>query len=306
MSFIDPNSKTNSQANSNLPSVKPASIEAVAEDAISFIRKTVLRQEMKTAVVAVSGGIDSATVATLAARALDPECVFPVFLPFSKQSTADAEMAMMACGIPEVNWNLVQIDPIVISFIKARPGARADKVRVGNAMARARMIVLFDIAKQFKSLVCGTENRSEKYLGYFTRFGDGASDLEPIHHLYKTQVRQLAEYLRVPAPILAKPPSAGLWRGQSDEDELGFTYEDADQVLLAVFGDASGLATRSTGRATPGKPHRGTNLPWSSLTGFKSEVAKVAKITGVEPEIVERILTQVTTNWFKQLTPYSF
>ena len=102
-------------------------------------------------------------------------------------------------------------------------------------MARVRMIAVFDLAKQLDALVCGTENKSEKYLGYFTRFGDEASDIEPIQHLYKTQVKVLARQLQLPPVFLQKAPSAGLWADQTDEKELGFSYEQADQVLVELI-----------------------------------------------------------------------
>ena len=108
-------------------------------------------------------------------------------------------------------------------------------------MARVRMIILFDLAKQIGGLVCGTENKSEKLLGYFTRFGDAASDLEPISHLYKTQVYQLAKYLKIPGQIINQSPTAGLWDGQTDEGEFGFTYREADQVLHLYFDQKKSL-----------------------------------------------------------------
>jgi NAD+ synthase len=111
----------------------------------------------------------------------------------------------------------------------------ADELRRGNIMARMRMIAVYDLAKKLDALVCGTENKSEKYLGYFTRFGDEASDIEPLQHLYKTQVRRLVEYLQMPSIFLEKPPSAGLWQGQTDEQELGFSYEDADKALAELI-----------------------------------------------------------------------
>jgi len=110
-----------------------------------------------------------------------------------------------------------------------------DRIRLGNIIARVRMIILFDLAKKHNALVCGTENKSEKLLGYFTRFGDAASDIEPISHLYKTQVRELANYLKLPQKIIEAKPTAGLWPGQTDEGEFGFTYQEADNVLSLYF-----------------------------------------------------------------------
>jgi NAD+ synthase len=108
-------------------------------------------------------------------------------------------------------------------------------------MARIRMIILFDLAKKNHALVCGTENRSENLLGYFTRFGDQASDLEPIGHLYKTQVYELAEYLKVPKDIIEQKPTAGLWKNQTDEKEFGFSYKEADPVLHHYFDKKMGV-----------------------------------------------------------------
>ena len=106
-----------------------------------------------------------------------------------------------------------------------------DDARKGNVMARVRMIVLFDLSKKFNYLVMGTENKTEHLLGYYTRFGDEASDIEPLRELYKTQVFDLAKYLRVPQETINKAPTAGLWEGQTDEGEFGFSYKEADEIL---------------------------------------------------------------------------
>ncbi len=114
----------------------------------------------------------------------------------------------------------------------------ASGLRKGNIMARARMIVVFDTAKKLDGLVCGTENKSEHYLGYFTRFGDAASDIEPISTLYKTQVQEMATFLGLPEIFTTKAPSAGLWEGQTDEKEMGFSYEDADRAVAVILGES--------------------------------------------------------------------
>jgi len=138
-------------------------------------------------------------------------------------------------------------------------------------MARTRMIILFDQAKRHEALVCGTENKSEHLLGYFTRFGDSASDIEPITHLYKTQVYQLAKYLKIPEEIIQTQPTAGLWENQTDEGEFGFTYEEADQVLY-LFHD------------------RNKSLNEIINLGFKN---------------TEKIIKRVKQNEFKRKTPYT-
>lgn len=209
-------------------------IELVADDIAGFLRRT-YDAHRKDAVIAVSGGIDSALALTLLVRALGPKHVTPVLLPYGDQDMSDAKLLC--------DWN--HIDPEQVIEIDIAPAADAlmqllhvpaeDRIRRGNIMARTRMIAVYDVAKRTHGLVCGTENRSEKYLGYFTRFGDAASDVEPIHTLLKTDVRRLAMFLNIPSPIIDKAPSAGLWHGQTDEEEMGFTYADADKVLSLHF-----------------------------------------------------------------------
>ncbi len=119
--------------------------------------------------------------------------------------------------------------------VEGHDSSEVNRVRLGNIMTRIRMILLYDLAKKHNALVCGTENRSEYLLGYFTRFGDQASDFEPIQHLYKTQVYELARFLGLPKNIIQKTPTAGLWHGQTDEGEFGFTYKEADIVLSYYY-----------------------------------------------------------------------
>jgi NAD+ synthase len=207
-----------------------------AERVISFLQHTYQQQGKSHAVVAVSGGIDSGLSLTLVTQALGAANVTPVFLPYGQQSVEDSQALARFNMIPESNWVEHNIKLLVDQATNQLKISDADKVRRGNVMARMRMIVLYDVARQVDGLVCGTENKSEQHLGYFTRFGDEASDVEPIQHLYKTQVRQLAQFLGMPEQIIAKAPSAGLWADQTDEEELGFTYEEADKALEQVGG----------------------------------------------------------------------
>src|SRR3989344_4041240 len=197
---------------------------------IEFLKSTFESQQKTKAVIAVSGGIDSALSLTLLAKALSPQQIFPIILPYHDQATTDNHLMVDFNQIPPENVTEYNIGDSVDRFAELF-GAGVDQIRKGNIMARVRMIAVYDLAKKLDALVVGTENKSEKYLAYFTRFGDEASDIEPIQHLYKTQVRQLAQHLNLPPSILTKAPSAGLWTDQTDEQELGFSYDQADHVL---------------------------------------------------------------------------
>lgn len=182
----------------------------------------------KPAVIAVSGGVDSAVALTLLTRALGAERVTPVLLPYGKQDMKDAKIVVEKNGLMHklIEVDIKQMVDVIQGQLKID-----DEKRLGNVMARARMMVIFDLAKKLGALVCGTENKSEHYLGYFTRFGDAASDVEPISSLYKTEVWEMAKELGLPEIFYTKAPSAGLWQGQTDESEMGFSYEVADKVL---------------------------------------------------------------------------
>lgn len=205
----------------SMPPPSPSSITA-------FLQEVFRKQEKGNAVIAVSGGIDSAVSLTLLTQAIGPDNVYPLFLPYESQSIQDSKTICEWNKIPEENWRTVDIQPAVDLLSQTLD---ATDFRKGNIMARVRMIVVFDTAKKLDALVCGTENKSEHHLGYFTRFGDSASDIEPICHLYKTEVRQLAQELGLPAVFLEKSPSAGLWDGQTDEKEMGFSYVEADRAI---------------------------------------------------------------------------
>ncbi len=190
------------------------------------------------AVIGLSGGIDSAVAMAFAARTIGPEHVVAVRLPSRHTEQVhidDAGASALAAGLPEENLLTVSIDPMIEALASARPTLHESDIREGNASARARMIVIYDLAQELHALVLGTENRTENLLGYFTRFGDSASDIEPITDLYKTEVRAAARVLGQPQAVLDKHPTAGLWGGQTDEDELGFTYRDADRALVAMI-----------------------------------------------------------------------
>ena len=186
-------------------------------------------------VVGLSGGIDSALVAYLAAEALGAENVLAVLMPYrtsNPESRTDAEAVVARLGIPA---RVIPITPMVEPYLTTQVGDNSR--RRGNVMARMRMIVLYDQSEEFHALVIGTSNKTEALLGYTTQFGDNAAALQPITDLYKAQVRQLARLVGVPDHIVAKAPSADLWQGQTDEGELGFTYDEADAILYHLVDE---------------------------------------------------------------------
>lgn len=187
----------------------------------------------KGLVVGVSGGLDSAVVVALAVRALGPGRVHAIMLPAPDSNPQDAEHARMTCQAFGVAPVLHDIGPIVEGLIASLGKEPEARVR-GNAKARARMLLLYAEAQTRGDLVCGTGNKSELLTGYFTKHGDGGVDLLPIGDLYKTQVRLLAQHLRVPEPVITKPPSAGLYPGQTDEGDMGLSYEELDAVLRGM------------------------------------------------------------------------
>lgn len=244
---------------------------------IKFISQATRKAGFDRVIVAASGGVDSSTTLTLATKALGPKNVLVALLPNKEiNQDNDAELVIKKLKIPPGNVFEIEITEIVKSFLDqlgqpARRQAGLEPLRLGNLMARVRMIILYDLAKKQQALVCGTENKSEYLLGYFTRFGDEASDLEPIRHLYKTQIIQLAGYLGVPPKIIKKPPSAGLWKGQTDENELGFAYQDADQVLFLHFEK---------------------KYSWEKI-----------KKSGFKKELVEKVKKRAESNFFKHIVP---
>lgn len=197
-----------------------------------FIKRELKRAGFTRAVVGLSGGVDSAVSCTLAAEALAPENVLAVRMPYrtsSPQSLEHAQMVIDALGVQSITIPITEmVEPLFARF------PDMSQVRRGNAMARARMIVLYDQSEAFKGLVVGTGNKTEVLLGYTTLYGDSACALNPIGDLYKTQVRQLARDLKIPTVIVNKTPSADLWAGQTDEGELGFTYEEVDKLLFLL------------------------------------------------------------------------
>jgi len=197
-----------------------------------FIRLELAKFSFSRAVVGLSGGIDSTVVAYLCSRALGPHNVTGFLMPYkasSPESEADARLVVEELGI---NHQLVDITPQIDAYYDCFPAA--DRMRCANKMARERMTILYDHSAALEALVVGTSNKTEFLLGYTTLWGDMASAILPLGDLYKTQVRQLARYMKVPDVIIDKKPSADLWVGQTDEEEIGFSYAEMDRLLYRL------------------------------------------------------------------------
>lgn len=252
-----------------LPKIDP---KKECEKIEKFIKDTLRKNNHQKVVIGLSGGIDSTTCFYLLKESVGLANIIISHLPYLKSSPM-LNILMNDLKIPKENINVLSIRNIadaMADLLKIN-GKEDNKIRFGNIMARIRMIILFDLAKKNRAFVCGTENKSEYRLGYFTRYGDEASDLEPIQYLYKTQVYDLAKFLKVPREIINQSPTAGLWEGQTDEKELGFTYKEADQVLYLYF-------------------EKKMRAPEIKILGFKN---------------AEKIINFALKNKFKHNVPYS-
>ncbi|HEX7196761.1 MAG TPA: NAD+ synthase [Candidatus Limnocylindria bacterium] len=220
-----------------LPAIEPA--QAV-EVIVGFIRSQMEQTGFRRIVLGLSGGVDSATVAFLAARAVGADNLLAIRLPYrtsSEASETDALRVVEALGCRTERVEITaMVDPMLALIESPSQPAPGDalNVRRGNVMARQRMIVVYDRSAAFAALVAGTSNKTEALLGYGTLHGDMAAAFAPIGDLYKTQLRSVAVELGVPREILDKPPSADLWPGQTDEDELGRSYDLLDRALFAL------------------------------------------------------------------------
>jgi NAD+ synthase len=216
-----------------LPGELAIDTDAARRIIAEFIRAQLAQAGFSKVLLGLSGGIDSALVAYLAAEAIGPENVFSILMPYktsSPESRGDAETVVADLGCPS---ELVDISAIVDSYFD---DGREDAtpLRRGNFMARTRMMVLYDHSVTWGGLVIGTSNKTEALIGYSTLWGDSASAFNPIGDLYKSQVRQLSAAMGVPEAIITKAPSADLWPGQTDEVEVGFTYAEVDRILFRL------------------------------------------------------------------------
>jgi NAD+ synthase len=184
-------------------------------------------------VVGLSGGVDSSVAAAMCCRAVSSENVLGLTLPTSVTSREDIRDARALSSMLGIRHEIIDIEPILDAY-RSIPGFFESPVLMGNIMARTRMTVLYYYANRENRLVCGTSNRTEYLLGYTTKFGDNAADFQPIIHLYKSGVFEAARDLGIPEAIIAKAPSAGLWQGQKDEEELGISYGEIDRALESL------------------------------------------------------------------------
>ena len=222
----------------------PDELQPVVDSIAAFIEETVAEAGASQVVMGLSGGIDSTTTAHLATEALGPEAVHAMVLPgrvSDEENMSDAERVAMDLGIA---YDVIEIQPFVDDLVEAVPEVEQDQLAVGNTRARVRMVLNYLLANHEGGLVLGTGNRTEALVGYFTKFGDGAVDCNPLGGLYKQQVRQVARSLGVDEDLVTKTPTAGLWAGQTDEGELGIDYDTLDAILaLHVDGELSAGAT---------------------------------------------------------------
>ncbi len=202
------------------------------EKIIGFIKKMIEDAKAKGVVIGLSGGVDSTTVLFLCVKALGKDNVLGAMMPSKINEKKDTEDAIKICKKLGVRYKIIEIDTILKTFEQSLD--LKDRLVNGNLMARIRMCILYYFANKEKLLVVGTGNKSEYLQGYFTLHGDAACDLMPLGNLYKREVRKLAKELRVPKDIIEKIPSAGFWKGQSDEDELGVKYDELDRILFML------------------------------------------------------------------------
>jgi len=211
----------------------------LVEKLISWIRDNVLAAGCKGVVVGMSGGLDSSVLAVLCHRAF-PQNMYGVLMP-CYSSPEDEEHAQTVASKFSIPTKMIILDVVFDALLKALPydKTKPDTSRLAksNLKARLRMLTLYYFANQLNYMVAGAANKSELSVGYFTKYGDGGVDILPLGNLVKGQVKELARFLDTPQQIIDKPPSAGLWPGQTDEDELGLTYEELDRYL--VTGEAS-------------------------------------------------------------------
>ena len=208
-------------------------LKEVHSELVEFLRESFKKAGFSKAVLGLSGGIDSALVAYLLRDALGKENVLAIMMPYKSSNPDSLNHAKLVVEDLGINSKTIEITDMIDAYFKNEK--EATSLRMGNKMARERMSILFDYSSKENALVVGTSNKTEIYLGYSTQFGDSACALNPIGDLYKTNIWDLSRYLKIPDELIEKKPSADLWEGQTDEQEMGLTYKEADQVLYRML-----------------------------------------------------------------------
>lgn len=247
-------------------------VETTTENIKTFIKNKVDESNAEGIIVGLSGGIDSTVTAFLASETIGKERVFGVVMPSITTPTEDKVHGTDIAKLLGIEYKEIAIDSLLNDILNVCGASNTNDLAIGNLKARIRMVILYYFANTKNYIVGGTGNRSELLIGYFTKYGDGAVDMEPIGDLYKTEVRQIAKYLGVPDEIITKPPRAGLWDNQTDEDEIGLSYESLDSVLY-------------------------------SYVDLNMDAEEIAKKTNVSLADVERIIAMVKNNAHKIEVP---
>ncbi|MGB9936201.1 MAG: NAD+ synthase [Methanobacterium sp.] len=207
------------------------------ENICNFIKDKLNEIGAEGLVIGLSGGIDSSVVAYICARAVGNNKILGLVLPSKTTSSEDIKDAIQVAEELELKYKTVHIDELMEPFTKICSKCSENDLANGNLKARMRMMILYYHSNAMNHIVAGTGNRTELLVGYFTKYGDGGVDILPIGDLYKTDVREIATYLGVPENIIKKAPTAGLWSGQTDEEELGIKYEDLDKILYLMIDE---------------------------------------------------------------------
>ena len=208
-------------------------MKEVHKELVDFLKENFKKNGFSKAVLGLSGGIDSALAAYLLRDALGKENVLAIMMPYKSSNPDSLNHAKLVVEDLGINSKVIEITDMIDAYFKNEKDPTS--LRMGNKMARERMSILYDYSSKENALVIGTSNKTEIYLGYSTQFGDSACAFNPIGDLYKTNVWELSRYLNIPKELIEKKPSADLWEGQTDEQEMGLTYKEADQVLYRML-----------------------------------------------------------------------